>query len=377
MTIDLNIFNDPLVSLLFGIFAVSLIVQLGYFWIIFGRLAFYKRKQVSDEQPPVSVVITVNNQYADLRQNLPFLFNQEYPEFEVVVVNDNSDDASHELLDELSKQHKNLRIVELKQSLNWFKGRKFPLSLGIKSAHHDLLILTDAACQPKSNSWIKEIVSAYLPGTEVTLAYTTFETKSKINRWLRFTAFYDGLFYLSMALAGGPFKGNGKNLSYRKQMFYGRKGFSSHYKINVGDDEIFINQTARKQNTAVILSPESKVVNIKPVSVGRWFKNEKARLFIRKYFRAGSRLLISLFQSSAFLFYASFVSLLVLGFSWILVLPLFALRLVSQYLIFGLAAKKLDEKKLLPFSPLMEIALILIDFIIWLFLIFSRKNRWT
>ena len=377
MTIDLNIFNDPLVSTLFGIFALSLIVQLSYFWIVFGRLAFYKKRQSSVRQPPVSVVITVNNQYADLKQNLPFLFGQEYPEFEIVVVNDNSDDVSNELLDELSKQHKNLRIVELKQSLNWFKGRKFPLSLGIKSAHHDLLILTDAACQPKSNNWIKEVVSAYAHETEIALAYTTFETKSKFNRWLRFTAFYDGLFYLSMALAGKPFKGNGKNLSYRKQMFYERKGFSSHYKINIGDDEIFINQTARKRNTAVIISPQSKVVNIKPVSPVKWFKNEKARLFIRKYFRAGSRFLISLFQSSAFLFYASFVSLLVLGFSWILVLPLFALRLISQYIIFGLAAKKLDEKKLLLFSPLMEIALILIDFFIWLLLIFSKKNRWT
>ena len=377
MIIDLNIFNDPFVTALFGIFALSLLVQLVYFWVVFSKLAFYKKRQTSDAQPPVTVVITAHNQYNDLKQNLPFLLEQDYPEFEIMVVNDNSDDGSDELLTDLSRQYNNLSIVNLKQSLNWFSGRKFPLSLGIKSARHELLILTDTICRPVSKSWINEIAPAHTPETDIVLAYSTFETKSKINRWFRFSAFYDGLFYLSMALAGKPFKGIGKNLSYQKQLFYSHKGFSSHYKINIGDDEIFINQTANKRNTNIQISPQSKVVVVKPVSFSSWIKSEKTRIFIRRFFKTGSRFFISLFRSSAFLFYISFVSLLILGFNWMLVLPLFALRLISQYLIFGMAAKKLDEKNLLLFSPVLEIVLIFIDFIIWFLLIFSRKNRWT
>jgi hypothetical protein len=179
-----------------------------------------------------------------------------------------------------------------------------------------------------------------------------------------------------MALTGKPFKGIGKNLSYKKQLFYDHKGFSSHYKINVGDDEIFINQTAKKRNTLIQLSPKSKVAVVKPISFAKWLKGEKSRILIRRFFKTGSRLLISLFNTTALLFFASFAALLIFGFDWMLLIPLFGLRLISQYVIFGLAAKKLDERNLLLFSPVFELFQILIDFFIWLTLLFGRKNKW-
>ncbi len=259
MFIDFDFLSNPLLLTLFEIFSFSLLVQLGHFWIFFSKLAFYKARPASGVHPPVSVVITTHNQYNNLKQNLPSLLNQDYPEFEIMVVNDNSGDRSDELLQDFSQQNTNLSIVDLKQSLNWFKGRKFPLSLEIKSAKHDVLILTEINCRPPSNQWIKEMAVAYNPQTEILLSHSTYATQSKFNQWYRFTAFYDGLFYLSMALAGKPFKGIGKNLSYQKQLFYNNKGFSSHYKINVGDDELFINQTAKKSNTRIQISSESNV----------------------------------------------------------------------------------------------------------------------
>ncbi len=377
MFIDFNFLNNPLLLTLFGIFSFSLLVQLGYFWIFFSKLAFYKARQASGAQPPVSVVITTHNQYNNLKQNLPSLLDQDYPEFEIMVVNDNSGDGSDELLQDLSRQYTNLNIVDLKQSLNWFKGRKFPLSLGIKSAKHDVLILTDICCRPPSNQWIKEMVAAYNPETEIVLSYSTYATKSKFNRWYRFAAFYDGIFYLAMALADKPFKGIGKNLSYQKQLFYNNKGFSSHYKINVGDDELFINQTAKKDNTRIQISPESKVAVVNPISFAQWFKTEKTRILIRKFFKPGSRFLLSLFQSTAFLYFTTFALLLVFGANWIVALSLFSLRFISQFVIFGMAAKKLGEKNILISSPLFEVLLILFDFFIWIILIFGRKNKWT
>jgi hypothetical protein len=180
-----------------------------------------------------------------------------------------------------------------------------------------------------------------------------------------------------MALTGKPFKGIGKNLSYQKQLFYKYKGFSSHYKINVGDDELFINQTAKKGNTKIQISPESKVVMVKPISFAQWVKTEKTRILIRKFFKTGSRFILSLFQSTAFLFFTAFALLLFFGANWIVILSLFGLRFISQLVIFGLAAKKLDEKGILVFSPLFEVLLIIIDLFIWIILIFGRKNKWA
>ncbi len=152
-------------------------------------------------------LLRASNQYNDLKENLQHFLTQDYPDYKVLVVVDNSDDGSDELIADLSRQFPKLNFVELKQNLNWFSGRKFPLSLGIKSAQNNLILLSDPKCKPESNKWIEQMVSAYLPGKELIIGYSSFDTKSGINRWLRFTAFYDALFYISMAMGGLPYKG--------------------------------------------------------------------------------------------------------------------------------------------------------------------------
>lgn len=358
-------------------FLVVLLVQMIYYWVFFSRLAFYKPRKVSGEKPPVSVIVLARNQYNDLQRTLPVLLGQDYPEFEIVVVDDNSDDGSDEMLEKLAEQHANLRVVKLTQSLNWFKGRKFPLSLGIKSANHDVLLLTDIQFQPAGKNWISEMAASYSPNTEIVLGYSTYHTPAKLNKWLRFMAFYDGLLYLSMALSGLTFKGIGSNLSYRKSLFYRNKGFSSHYVINAGDDELFVNKTAIRNNVRVQISNESLVKSLKPVSVLQWLENEKIRLSIRRYFKFGQRALISIFSISTFLFYLIFALLLLLKIQWPVVVGIFAVRLITQMIIFGLAQKKLSEKRLLLLSPLFEILLVLVDLFIWIRLLFSKKSTWS
>jgi poly-beta-1,6-N-acetyl-D-glucosamine synthase len=358
-------------------FLAVLLVQMIYYWVFFRRLAFYKPPKVSGEKLPVSVIVLARNQYNDLQRTLPVLLGQDYPEFEIVVVDDNSDDGSDEMLEKLAEQYANLRVVKLTQSLNWFKGRKFPLSLGIKSANHDVLLLTDIQFRPAGKNWISKMVATYSENIEIVLGYSTYDTPAKLNKWLRFMAFYDGLLYLSMALSGRTFKGIGSNLSYRKSLFYRHKGFSSHYVINAGDDELFVNKTATRNNVRVQLSKDSLVKSTKPLSPLHWLKNEKIRLSIRSYFKLGHRALISIFSTSTFLFYLIFVLLLLLKIQWPVVVGIFAVRLITQLVIFGMAQKKLSEKKLLLLSPFFEVILVLVDLVIWVRLLFTKKSTWS
>ncbi len=375
-TILEQILVNPLVFWLLIAFVIITIIQVVYFWMFFSRLFFNKEKTRNEEHLPVSVVITANNQYTDLKSNLQSWLSQDYPNFEVVVVIDNSDDGSKELLKDFSRHNDNLHIVELMQKLNWFSGRKFPLSLGIKSASNDLILLTDHTCKPETSTWIREMVSAYTPGKEIVMGYTTFATKTGINKWLRFTAFYDALFYLSMALSGLPFKGIGKNLSYSRNLFYNHKGFSSHYVINAGDDELFVNRASNKSNVAIKITPESRVLHVRKISLSKWFATERTRLKIRRFFKWRDRLLIRGFSFTSFAFYGLLVFLLIMKVPLLILLSLFALRFISQMVIFGLVQKKLSEKNLLLLSPVFEILLILIDFVIWASLLFSRKSKW-
>lgn len=369
--------DNSLQLILLMTLAVATLIQLLYYWIFFSRLAYYVQKPANAEKPPVSIVITVSNQYLALRDNLPAILEQDYPEYEVVIVNDNSDDDTSELLETFTKKYNHLSVVELTQRLNWFKGRKFPLSLGIKSAKNETLVLTEIRCQPVGKNWLPEIVSAYKPSTEIVLGYSSYRTESGINKWLRFTAFYDAMFYLSMALSGMAFKAIGRNLSYKKALFYRHKGFSSHYIIDAGDDELFVNKAATSKNVSVLTSSGSKVYLTRPVKFGEWLKAEKTRLFIRRFFKLKHRLLLQIFNVSNFIFYGLFITCLIMVTPIMPVLMLFLLRLVSQLIIFGTIQKRLAEKKILLFSPLFEFFLILIDFFIWLLIIFSKKKKWA
>lgn len=377
MDLSFQIPDNPLIFWLLIAFAAATFIQMLYYWGIFSALAFYKNRTTDAALPPVSVVITANNQYNDLLENLPSLLAQQYPDFEVVVVIDNSDDGTDELLMDFSRDYNRLKVVELKQKLNWFSGRKFPLSLGIKSAKHDMILLTDPACKPESDQWIKTMVAELSPKKEIVIAYSTYATGSKINRWLRFSAFYDALLYLSLAIRGFPFKGIGKNLGYSRQLFYKNKGFSSHYVISAGDDELFVNNTATKLNTLVQIKSESTIKQVKKISFSQWIKNEKTRLKIRRFFKFRDRFVLRLYAFSTFIFYGLFIALLMLGAPVLITLSVFGLRLLSQILIFGYAQNKLSEPKLLLLSPVFEFSLILIDFFLWMGLFFGRNKKWA
>ena len=357
-------------------FAAIALVQLIYFWLLFVRLAFYKKTFEETEEKPVSVVIIANNQYRDVNENLAAFLEQAHRKYEVVLVVDNSEDGTMELAEEFTAKYPHLRIVELTQSLNWFSGRKFPLSLGIKSAYSDLILLTDITCRPANDHWITQMTSAMQPGREIVLGYSSWRTTSKINKWLRFTAFYDALLYLSAALSGIAFKGIGRNLSYTRELFYRNKGFSAHYTIVAGDDELFVNKTATRKNVSAQLSAASRIDQVRPVTFRQWLQSERARLRIRHYFKPGHRLLIETYNVSLFLFYAILTALVILKAPWISVAAIFALRLISQLILFGLIQKRLHEKNLLLLTPFFEILLLLIDFFIRLRLLFSPKRKW-
>ncbi len=369
-----KILQEPTLLVLFIVFAAATFIQLLYLWVLMGRAAFSRKKIVSNTLPPATIVITAHNQISGLEENLLLYLGQDYPNFEVLVVNDNSDDGSSDLLKEYMQIYPRLHVVELTQSLNWFKGKKFPLSLGIKSAKNDLVVITDAWCKPASHLWLKEIASAYKVDTEIVIAYSTYLTPAKINIWLRFWSFVDAVFYFSMAMMGMPFKGVGKNLSYKKKLFYRQKGFISHYNLSVGDDELFINKAATSKNTNWRISNDSVMYSTREITFGAWWKKETTRLLLREYFKPGHRFILSMYAFSQIVFYTLFVVLLLLKAGWIVVLSVFALRFISQLVVFGFALKRFGEKKLLFLSPFFEIFLMFVDSLIWIGLLFKKRK---
>ena len=373
MNIDLNI----IFPYLFYAFCVVAGLQLIYFWGIFARFAFYRKKSESANFLPVSVVICAKNEYHNLKDNLPSILNQDYPDFEVVIVNDASDDETIFLLQDLEREHKHLKVVNITQDLNFFKGKKFPLSLGIKSAKNELLLLTDADCIPSSPNWIREMAANFDNKTEIVLGYGPYEKKNNLlNMIIRYETIMTAVQYFSYALAGMPYMGVGRNLAYRKSLFIKHKGFISHYTIKSGDDDLFINKAATGKNTQIEIHPDSFTVSPAKNIFRDWWYQKRRHLSTGKYYKPKHKLMLGLYSGSLVLLYLLFVALLLAKFFVYIVLTIFVVRLTSKMIIFKKSMQRLNEKNLLLISPLFELFLLGFFPLIVLANLVIKENKW-
>lgn len=361
----------------FILFGITWLIQMIYYWVVFSRLAFYRRKVTPVDLPPVSVIICAKNEYQNLLHNLPLVLEQEYPDYEVIVVNDASDDDSIELLNSLTRKYKHLRIFDLEQNLNFFSGKKFPLSLGIKSARYEVLLLTDADCKPASPQWIRTMVENYGPRTEIVLGYGTYrKTVGFLNQVIRYDAFLVAMQYLSFALAGIPYMGVGRNLSYKKSLFYHTKGFISHYKLKSGDDDLFINRVAKRKNTRIEISPDAHTISTAKASLVQWFLQKRRHYTTAKYYRPAFKFLLSLNYFSKLLLYLSFIALMILKYNWLVSLIAFSVFFISHWIILGMSTNKMKENDLAVMSPILEVVMLVLSPFIYISNLIYKQERW-
>jgi glycosyltransferase involved in cell wall biosynthesis len=332
-------------------------IQLLYYIIFFRRLAGYtppEREQYREH--PVSVIVCARDEAENLSMNLPGVLLQSYRStHEVIVVNDNSQDETRYLLEGMHKQFRQLHVVELKQEAKMIPGKKFPLSIGIKTAKYEILLLTDADCVPASENWIQKMQEAYTEGIEIVLGYGAYQKqKGILNALIRFDTFHTALQYFSYTLAGKPYMGVGRNLSYKKQVFFRHKGFAAHNNIPGGDDDLFINVAATPDNTAIMLDKEAYTISKPPMKFGQWIKQKNRHYSTAKYYKPLHRFLLGVYAFSYFLFFPLLV-LSAIFFDWRFALGIWLIRLIVQGTVWFKSMEKLDEKNLWPWFWLLDI----------------------
>jgi cellulose synthase/poly-beta-1,6-N-acetylglucosamine synthase-like glycosyltransferase len=361
----------------FVLFGLSWVIQMIYYWALFSRLAFYRAKPKENTIQPVSVIICAKNEYQNLLKNLPLVLEQDYPDYEVIVVNDASDDDSIELLNSFSRKYKHLRIFDLERNLNFFSGKKFPLSLGIKSAKNEIVLLTDADCKPSSPDWLRNMVANYDSKTEIVLGYGTYrKTVGFLNQLIRYDSFLVAMQYMSFALAGKPYMGVGRNLSYKKSLFYNAKGFTSHYKLKSGDDDLFINKAANKQNTRIEISPDAHTISIAKASLVQWILQKRRHYSTARYYRPVFKFLLTLNYVSKLFLYLSFVTLLIINYNLLIALIAFSVFFTSHWVILALSTNKMRENDLAVLSPILEILVLALSPVIYFSNVIIKQEKW-
>jgi glycosyltransferase involved in cell wall biosynthesis len=346
----------PWLELFFIVFCLITLVQLFYYGWFFRRLAFYSPSPKDhSQQHPVSVIICARDEAARLVTHLPGALVQRYPStHEVIVVNHNSQDDTRFLLDEFKKTFKGLHIVNLEHEAIGIPGKKYPLSMGIKEALYEIVLLTDADCVPASEFWVQKMQDGYHSGIEVVLGYSPYKkSPGYLNKIIRFDTFHTALQYLSYALAGQPYMGVGRNLSYKKDVFFRSKGFSSINHVPGGDDDLFINKVATKANTAIVVDPDTFTLSEPKKSFTDWFRQKSRHYTTAKYYKPLHKLLLGGYSVTHLLFYPLLI--LSLFFSWKTALIIFGVRFLVQGFIFHRTMKKLDEEDLFPWYWLLDI----------------------
>ncbi len=364
-------------NILLGIFALSLLLQCWFYLRVFSRLAFYKKKDTSLDTPPVSVIICARNEDDNLKSFIPFIMQQNYPDFEVVVVNDCSYDNTGEILEELSKKYNNLKIVTIKEDDHFSHGKKFALMLGIKGAKNEHLLLTDADCIPSSPDWIKCMMSEFREDAEIVLGYGAYEKKSGfLNKIIRFDTYFIALQYLSYSLIGKTYMGVGRNLAYKKSLFFKMKGFASHYHIESGDDDLFVNEAATKRNSTIEVAIASHTVSNVKTTFKTWVNQKRRHITTAKHYNVASKFRLGLLSLSQYLFFVSLILLLVFKIQVLVIISLFVFRLLLQMIIFKKSMDKLNESDLWPISFIMELVLLVVYPIVFVSNLFVKKHQW-
>lgn len=365
---------------------LTVFAALGFILIVINYIINYLplsvfkhvRFNVEQSHEPVSIIICARNEDDNLTEFLPKVLTQDYPEFEVIVVNDCSLDNTENVIDEFAKIFPNLRKTNIKEDDYYKHGKKFAMLVGIKAAKHNRLLFTDADCYPSSNNWLKEMASGFSDKKELVIGYGAYEKqKGLLNKLIRFDTFMIAVQYLSAAIKNKPYMGIGRNLAYTKDLFFKEKGFSKHYHINSGDDDLFVNQAASTTNLNVCVSKEAITYSKAKKTFKDWRIQKARHITTAPMYSPATKSKIGFSYFSQYFFYLSLVSL-VCSFETLLLIPAFLiLKMAIQLIILNKASKKLNEKDLLFRSVVYELILLFIYPIFHLTKVFYKPNKWS
>lgn len=345
--------NTPLAIALLSLVGAAVLYQI-YFYLRYinqgGKSSKVILKNTTPDYPPVSVIICARNEYENLQDYLAVILSQDYPCYEVIVVDDSSDDETDLLLERLSRQHANLYHTFVPRGARILSSKKLALTIGIKAAKHEHLLLTDADCRPESKNWIREMMQGFAnENTEVVVGFSHyFEKKGLLNHIISYDTLFSGLQYMGMARSGHPYMGVGRNLAYKRSTFFNIGGFKTLINNLAGDDDLFVNRVATRKNTTVVCNKDSLVWSQPKTTWHEWLHQKHRHLSVSPKYRFGSKLRLTIEPMTRALLYLSLLACILWGGYVVtaVAVALFLLRCLVQRCVINAATHRLGLRKI-------------------------------
>ncbi len=333
---------------------ILFLIQSCYHLGLYRKLCLHSKKTKEEtDTPPLSIILVAKDAASDLQKNLPSILEQDYPNFEVIVIYEqSSEDNCEDVLKLLQEKYPNLYHSFIPDSARYISHKKLGITMGIKASHHEWLVFTEPNCRPTSNQWLRKMARNFTSGTDIVLGYSNYErAKGWFNRKITFDTLLNSMRYLGQAISGNPYTGCGRNLAYRKSLFYKQKGFVSHLNLQRGEDDLFVNQTANKRNTQVEAHPESVMRITAPHYSKNWKEEKLSYTMTSRYYKGFSRYLMGFETTTRLLFLTMVIACIVYGIltqSWIVLgtsILLWLLRFIMLIVVFRKTSLALGERK--------------------------------
>tara|TARA_B110000459_G_scaffold152775_1_gene166804 strand:+ start:74 stop:1174 length:1101 start_codon:yes stop_codon:yes gene_type:complete len=365
-----------MINILFAATLVSLALILFYYTYFFFKLDTYK-SSISTFSEPISIIVCAKNEFQNLKDKLPAILNQDYPNYEVILVNDQSVDDTAVLLKEFEKQYHNLVVVTIEKHINKRPGKKLALTLGIKTAKHEHLLMTDADCLPNSKNWAMKMCSNF-NSADIVLGYGSYQKKKGLlNKLIRFDTYNVAQQYLSYALAGQTYMSVGRNVAYKKSLFFENKGFASHLHIASGDDDLFIQEIANKNNVSIEISEQAHTTSLVIEKWREWAYQKRRHITTAPFYKTKFKVLLTIYPYAQFLFWTALFLLFSLKTPLLFCTILLVLKIFLSYILNYKSMKALKVMDLYWIHPLYEIVYLFIQGIFVLLNIISKPKKWS
>lgn len=366
------------IDYLFYAFAFVCLLQVVFYFLFLKNFALVKPTNPKPKKIAVSVIICAKNEAENIKRFLPSILEQDYPNFEVVLIDDDSRDDTLEVMEAFAEKNSNIKLVKVKNIEAFWSNKKYALTLGIKAASNDYLLFTDADCEPVSKDWIRSMSSHFSNKKTIVLGYGAYEKKknSLLNKLIRFETLFTAIQYFSFTKTGMPYMAVGRNLAYRKDVFFNARGFMNHLHIRSGDDDLFINEVSTTNNTALCFSLESFTVSVPKCTLKDWIMQKRRHISTAHYYKFWQQVILTIFFSSQLFFWLLLFFLLILNYPWELLLSVTFVRFLLVGLVFFLSSRKLNEKDVFYLFPFYEVCLIAVQMHIFIRNLFSKPVTW-
>lgn len=365
-----------LLTVLFYVFVAVILIEIIYFALVI--YSFHNNSNQSKKSDvAISLLLYTKNNEELLRKQLPVFLKQKHKNYEIVLINHASTDGSLEIMKKFQKENPTLKIVDVKNNETFWASKKYALTLGIKAAKHEQLVLSSIDYEPQSTSWLQYMTGASMEKPLV-IGVKNFNPKKR-NFFYRFFDFMHIIKNHTLGRIGLHFNGNSGNVSYSKALFFGTNGFVHHMDIPFGETKLFANEVAKKSNTTFCLHQDAMVAEVQKTSFKSWFQEQRKNELILRHCKIIAQLSNGLLFLCRLTFFSLASTLLIFGAPKIQFLTgiLVLCRLLVQYISFGIVAKKLNALKLIIGLPLFELWHLATQFIIFISSLKSKRLYWN